>query len=54
MIKHNCFIQRWITVISILTVAAANRSLMNVPFQMSDPSLDSKFLAEAQAQGLVS
>ncbi|EBS5739970.1 3-phosphoserine/phosphohydroxythreonine transaminase, partial [Salmonella enterica subsp. enterica serovar Eastbourne] len=35
-------------------VAAANRSLMNVPFQMSDPSLDSKFLAEAQAQGLVS
>ncbi|MBT0519175.1 3-phosphoserine/phosphohydroxythreonine transaminase [Morganella morganii] len=35
-------------------VAAANRSLMNVPFQMSDPSLDSKFLAEAQAAGLVS
>lgn len=35
-------------------VAGANRSLMNVPFQMADPSLDSKFLEEAQAQGLVS
>ncbi|AJJ11782.1 phosphoserine transaminase [Yersinia rohdei] len=33
-------------------VAAANRSRMNVPFQMIDPSLDKLFLSEAEAQGL--
>ncbi|QHB32198.1 3-phosphoserine/phosphohydroxythreonine transaminase [Yersinia canariae] len=33
-------------------VAAANRSWMNVPFQMIDPSLDKLFLSEAEAQGL--
>lgn len=34
-------------------VAAANRSRMNVPFLLADPSLDSEFLKEATAQGLV-
>ena len=33
-------------------VATANRSWMNVPFQMIDPSLDKLFLSEAEAQGL--
>ncbi|CNJ49005.1 Phosphoserine aminotransferase [Yersinia aldovae ATCC 35236] len=33
-------------------VAGANRSWMNVPFQMRDPSLDKLFLSEAEAQGL--
>ncbi|MEY4922156.1 MAG: hypothetical protein RLY17_873 [Pseudomonadota bacterium] len=33
-------------------VATANRSWMNVPFQMRDPSLDKLFLSEAEAQGL--
>ncbi|MDR5018636.1 3-phosphoserine/phosphohydroxythreonine transaminase [Yersinia rochesterensis] len=33
-------------------VAIANRSWMNVPFQMRDPSLDKLFLSEAEAQGL--
>ncbi|MCC8420331.1 3-phosphoserine/phosphohydroxythreonine transaminase [Photorhabdus thracensis] len=33
-------------------IAPENRSLMNVPFQMADASLDNKFLAEAEAQGL--
>jgi len=34
-------------------VALANRSRMNVPFTLADSSLDSAFLAEAQASGLV-
>lgn len=33
-------------------IAIANRSWMNVPFQMRDPSLDKLFLSEAEAQGL--
>ncbi len=33
-------------------VAGANRSWMNVPFQMADAALDNVFLSEAQAQGL--
>lgn len=33
-------------------VATANRSWMNVPFQMADAALDNVFLSEAQAQGL--
>ncbi|WP_145589021.1 3-phosphoserine/phosphohydroxythreonine transaminase [Yersinia rochesterensis] len=33
-------------------VTIANRSWMNVPFQMRDPSLDKLFLSEAEAQGL--
>ncbi|WP_145507787.1 3-phosphoserine/phosphohydroxythreonine transaminase [Yersinia alsatica] len=33
-------------------IATANRSRMNVPFQMKDPSLDKLFLSEAEAQGL--
>lgn len=33
-------------------VATANRSWMNVPFQMIDSSLDKLFLSEAEAQGL--
>ena len=33
-------------------VAHANRSWMNVPFQMKDASLDKVFLSEAQEQGL--
>lgn len=33
-------------------VATANRSWMNVPFQMIDPSLDKLFLSEAESQGL--
>ncbi len=33
-------------------VAGANRSWMNVPFQMRDPSLDKLFLSEAETQGL--
>ncbi|MFI0489743.1 MAG: 3-phosphoserine/phosphohydroxythreonine transaminase [Yersinia sp. (in: enterobacteria)] len=33
-------------------VATANRSWMNVPFQMTDAALDKVFLSEAQAQGL--
>ncbi|AKP35004.1 3-phosphoserine/phosphohydroxythreonine transaminase [Yersinia aleksiciae] len=33
-------------------VAKANRSWMNVPFQMADASLDKVFLSEAEAQGL--
>ncbi|MGE4799014.1 3-phosphoserine/phosphohydroxythreonine transaminase [Yersinia hibernica] len=33
-------------------IAAANRSWMNVPFQMLDPALDKLFLSEAEAQGL--
>ncbi|CFQ29137.1 MULTISPECIES: 3-phosphoserine/phosphohydroxythreonine transaminase [Yersinia] len=33
-------------------VAKANRSWMNVPFQMADGSLDKLFLSEAEAQGL--
>ncbi|MCT8345087.1 MULTISPECIES: 3-phosphoserine/phosphohydroxythreonine transaminase [Photorhabdus] len=33
-------------------VVLENRSLMNVPFKTADASLDSKFLAEADAQGL--
>ncbi|WP_145553008.1 3-phosphoserine/phosphohydroxythreonine transaminase [Yersinia bercovieri] len=33
-------------------VAKANRSWMNVPFQMTDGSLDKLFLSEAEAQGL--
>lgn len=33
-------------------VAAANRSWMNVPFQMADASLDNLFLEQAQAAGL--
>ncbi|MDN0117466.1 3-phosphoserine/phosphohydroxythreonine transaminase [Yersinia frederiksenii] len=33
-------------------IATANRSRMNVPFQMKDPSLDKLFLNEAEAQGL--
>ncbi|WP_145541820.1 3-phosphoserine/phosphohydroxythreonine transaminase [Yersinia alsatica] len=33
-------------------IATTNRSRMNVPFQMKDPSLDKLFLSEAEAQGL--
>lgn len=33
-------------------VAIANRSWMNVPFQMAETSLDKLFLSEAEAQGL--
>ncbi|WP_127958290.1 3-phosphoserine/phosphohydroxythreonine transaminase [Serratia microhaemolytica] len=33
-------------------VAAANRSWINVPFQLADPQLDAQFLAQAQANGL--
>ncbi|WP_174847065.1 3-phosphoserine/phosphohydroxythreonine transaminase [Yersinia artesiana] len=33
-------------------IATVNRSWMNVPFQMIDPSLDKLFLSEAEAQGL--
>ncbi|OWF85788.1 phosphoserine transaminase [Yersinia kristensenii] len=33
-------------------IAIANRSWMNVPFQMRAPSLDKLFLSEAEAQGL--
>ncbi|MBS0054669.1 3-phosphoserine/phosphohydroxythreonine transaminase [Yersinia sp. Marseille-Q3913] len=33
-------------------VVKANRSWMNVPFQMADASLDKVFLSEAEAQGL--
>ncbi|NRN28596.1 3-phosphoserine/phosphohydroxythreonine transaminase [Photorhabdus heterorhabditis] len=33
-------------------IAPENRSLMNVPFQTADASLDNKFLTEADAQGL--
>ncbi|WP_145578499.1 3-phosphoserine/phosphohydroxythreonine transaminase [Yersinia alsatica] len=33
-------------------IATANRSRMNVPFQMKEPSLDKLFLSEAEAQGL--
>lgn len=35
-------------------VAVENRSWMNIPFQMSNPDLDAKFLEEAKAQGLLS
>ncbi|SUC19185.1 phosphoserine aminotransferase [Proteus mirabilis] len=34
-------------------IATENRSLMNVPFQMSSPALDAVFLKEAEEQGLV-
>jgi phosphoserine aminotransferase len=34
-------------------IAPANRSLMNVPFRLKDPKLDSDFLKGAQARGLV-
>jgi len=37
----------------INSVPAANRSRMNVPFFLKDESLNSKFIAEADAQGLV-
>jgi phosphoserine aminotransferase len=33
-------------------VALANRSWMNVPFQLADPALDKVFLSEAEAIGL--
>ncbi|MCL4409608.1 MAG: 3-phosphoserine/phosphohydroxythreonine transaminase [Gammaproteobacteria bacterium] len=36
------------------TVAIANRSRMNVPFQLRDDSLDAVFLREAEAEGLMS
>ncbi|MBR9727224.1 3-phosphoserine/phosphohydroxythreonine transaminase [Shewanella intestini] len=35
------------------TVAVSNRSKMNVTFQLNDDALNSKFLAQAQANGLV-
>lgn len=34
------------------TVAPANRSRMNVPFQLADSKLDALFLQESQAAGL--
>ena len=34
-------------------VALNNRSIMNVPFTLADASLDAKFLAEAEAAGLL-
>jgi phosphoserine aminotransferase len=34
-------------------IARADRSRMNVPFQLTDPALDQRFLAEAEAQGMV-
>ena len=34
-------------------VAVADRSLMNVPFKLADPSLDATFLAGAEARGLL-
>ncbi len=34
-------------------VAAADRSLMNVPFWLKDPALDATFLEGAQARGLI-
>ncbi|RUO21728.1 3-phosphoserine/phosphohydroxythreonine transaminase [Aliidiomarina haloalkalitolerans] len=36
------------------TVAIANRSRMNVPFQLRDDALDAVFLREAEAEGLMS
>lgn len=36
------------------TVAVANRSIMNVPFQLRDDALDAEFLRQAQAEGLMS
>ncbi len=36
------------------TVAAKDRSLMNVPFVTGDPALDAAFVKEAEAAGLVS
>lgn len=34
-------------------IAAANRSIMNVPFTLNDSSLDKQFLAQADAAGLL-
>ena len=34
-------------------IARSDRSRMNVPFQLADPSLDARFLAGAEAQGMV-
>lgn len=36
------------------TVALANRSRMNIPFQLRDDKLDALFLQQAQAEGLMS
>lgn len=36
------------------TVAPANRSIMNVPFQLADSALDAEFLQQAEAAGLLS
>lgn len=34
-------------------VAPENRSIMNVPFQLADASLDARFLTQAEAEGLL-
>ena len=34
-------------------IASANRSLMNVPFQLADARLESLFLTESEEQGLL-
>lgn len=34
-------------------IATANRSIMNVPFQLKDPELDQLFLAESAKEGLI-